>query len=237
MRTFEVDAAPGDDQGAVWMGGGAPAIDAKGDIWFAAGNGSVNTSGSPYDGSDSVVELSPTLQEIQSFAPADWASNNAHDRDLGSGVPALLPDGLVVQGGKSQTIYVLSGAKLGGVGGQLAAVGSICNSNVDGGNAVSGTVVFMPCLSGIVAVECRRAHRRRDCSGTRRGCPVPRILAGGLVWAMSLNGQVDGINPSSGAVRQEFHVGSVANHFPSPSAGDGRLFVPGLDQVFAFAGR
>ncbi|MGH8996369.1 MAG: PQQ-binding-like beta-propeller repeat protein [Acidimicrobiales bacterium] len=237
MRTYEVDAAPGDDQGAVWMGGGAPVIDAHGDIWFAAGNGSVVTPGRPYDGSDSVVELSPTLHEIQSFAPAGWASDNAHDRDLGSGVPALLPDGLVVQGDKSQIVYVLSAAKLGGVGGQLAAVGSICNDDVDGGNAVRGTVVFMPCLGGLVAVSVSTSPPSVRRFWQAAAVTGPPILAGGLVWAMSVGGELDGINPSSGVVSQRFQVGAVANHFPSPSAGDGRLFAPGLDQVFAFAGR
>jgi polyvinyl alcohol dehydrogenase (cytochrome) len=237
LRTFEVDAGPGEDQGAVWMGGGAPAVDANGDIWFAAGNGSVTTPSRSYDGSDSVVELSPTLQEIQSFAPADWASDNAHDRDLGSGVPALLPDGLVVQGGKSQTIYVLSGTKLGGVGGQLAAIGSICDSDVDGGNAVTGTVVFMPCRSGVVAVRVTASPASARLLWKAGAVTGPPILAGGLVWAMGVNGELDGINPSSGAVRQQFQVGSVANHFPTPSTGDGRLFAPGLDQVFAFSGR
>ncbi len=31
-RTFELDEAPGDDQGSVWMGGAAPEVDAAGDI-------------------------------------------------------------------------------------------------------------------------------------------------------------------------------------------------------------
>ena len=43
-------------QGAVWMGGAAPEVDAAGNIWAATGNGSSST---PYDGSDSVFELSP----------------------------------------------------------------------------------------------------------------------------------------------------------------------------------
>ena len=44
--------------GAVWMGGAAPEVDAAGNIWAATGNGSSDT---PYDGSDSVIELSSQL--------------------------------------------------------------------------------------------------------------------------------------------------------------------------------
>ena len=41
---FTVDDRAGDSQGAVWMGGAAPVVDAKGDVWVSVGNGSVHTS-------------------------------------------------------------------------------------------------------------------------------------------------------------------------------------------------
>ena len=36
---FTVDSHAGDSQGAIWMGGAAPVIDAKGNVWVSAGNG------------------------------------------------------------------------------------------------------------------------------------------------------------------------------------------------------
>ena len=36
-RFFTVDAARGDSQGAIWMGGAAPVVDSKGHIWAEAG--------------------------------------------------------------------------------------------------------------------------------------------------------------------------------------------------------
>ena len=72
------------------------------------------TSGSPwatatsrrppaaYDDSDSVLELSPSLQLEQFFAPSDWYSDNARDRDLGSSSPVLLANGEILQAGKSR---------------------------------------------------------------------------------------------------------------------------------------
>jgi hypothetical protein len=71
---------PNGTQGAVWMGGAAPEVDAAGNIWAATGNGS---SAAPYDGSNSVFELSAGLVQRQLFAPSDWSSDNANDEDLG----------------------------------------------------------------------------------------------------------------------------------------------------------
>ena len=116
---FEVDSASGDDQGAVWMGGASPAVDAEGNVWVSAGNGSVRNPNAPYDDSDSVLELNSAMHLEQVFAPSTWASDNATDLDLGSSSPALLTDGLAVQVGKSGIAYLLRQSHLGGIGGQL----------------------------------------------------------------------------------------------------------------------
>jgi outer membrane protein assembly factor BamB len=235
LATYEVDPAAGDDQGAVWMGGAAPDIDSAGNIWFAIGNGSVQSNGRPYDGSDSVVELSSSLKLLQYFAPSGWAADNANDRDLGSGAPALLTNGLVVQAGKSQTAYLLSQKKLGGIGGQLSTLGSFCGTDVDGGNAVVGNVVYMPCQSGVVAARVQSSPPSLLVQWRATGVGGPPIFAGGLVWAISRGGSLEALDPSSGAVTQQFSLGSLANHFPTPSVGDGRLLAPGLDRVYAFS--
>src|SRR5208282_3423912 len=99
-RYFTVDAAPGESQGAVWMGGAAPVIDGRGDIWVSTGNGSVYSAKYAYDDSDSVLELSSSLRLLQFFAPSTWPTNNSQDLDM-STAPALLPDGQVILAGKS----------------------------------------------------------------------------------------------------------------------------------------
>ncbi len=235
-RTYELDAAPGEAQGAVWLGGAAPEIDGHGNVWFAAGNGSVVTPGAPYDGSDSVVELSARLQLRQYFAPSDWTADNAHDRDLGSGAPALVANGLVVQAGKSERAFLLSATHLGGIGGQRATLEPFCGGDVDGGNAVVGDVVFMPCQRGIVAVRATATPPRITVLWQAPGVGGPPIVADGQLWAISQSGLLEALNSATGAVVQQFAIGRTANHFPTPSVGDGRLFAPGLDRVFAFAG-
>jgi outer membrane protein assembly factor BamB len=230
---FEVDAAAGDDQGAIWMGGAAPAVKADGDILVEAGNGSVKSTGEEYDDSDSVLELSPSLRLLQYFAPSTWPSDNAHDLDL-SMEPILLAGGDIVAAGKSRIAFLLNGERLGGIGGQEAELESLCSGDIDGGSAVVGTTIYLPCLSGIVAVSVDTASpsiRLRWSSGTGGG---PPIVAGGLVWTIGQNGELYGLDPATGAVRQQASVGSPANHFPTPSVGDGLLLAPSADQVVAF---
>jgi outer membrane protein assembly factor BamB len=230
---YEFDVA--NALGGVWMGGAAPIVDAQGDIWVGVGNGSV-TSGA-YDGSDAVVEFSSALKVLQFFAPSNWAAQNANDEDLGSSSPALLASGLVLQAGKSQTLYLMNAQMLGGVGGQLQQITSFCGANVDGGNAISGTLVYMPCQSGVIAVQTGSAPPSAQIQWkTASGAGGPPIIAGGLVWSISISGVLYGLDPNTGSVLQQFSLGSVANHFSTPSVGDGMLFAPGANQVFAFAG-
>jgi hypothetical protein len=94
MRVFEVAAA--DSMGAIWMGGAAPIVEPNSNIWVATGNSAFTPSSAPYDLSDSVLELSPTLSLVQYFAPSGWYRDNAGDADLGSSAPALLGNGLVL---------------------------------------------------------------------------------------------------------------------------------------------
>ena len=42
--------------------------------------------------------------------------------------PVLLSDGDVLIAGKSRIAYLLDGSHLGGIGGQQASLGSICNA-------------------------------------------------------------------------------------------------------------
>jgi polyvinyl alcohol dehydrogenase (cytochrome) len=222
-RYFTVDAAPGESQGAVWMGGAAPVVDGHGDIWV-----------STYDDSDSVLELSPSLQLMQFFAPSTWAADNSRDLDM-SIAPALLPDGQVLLAGKSRIIYLLSGTHLGGIGHQQATLGPACGEDIDGGVAVAGMTVYLPCLAGIIAVRATSSPPALHLlwsSGTGGG---PPIEAAGLVWTMGQNGTLYGLDPATGRIRQQVTVGAPADHFPTPSVGDGLLLAASAEHVVAFA--
>jgi len=230
---FGVDTGTGQSQGAVWMGGAAPAVDGAGNVWVAVGNGSVTSATRKYDHSDSVLELSPDLRLVEYFAPSSWASDNARDLDL-SMAPALLPDGQVVVAGKAGTAYLLDGADLGGIGGQRATLGSACPNDVDGGSAEVGAVVYLPCLSGIVAVRVGASPPTLDREWSSGAGGGPPIVAAGLVWTLGQDGTLSGLDPATGSVRQKASVGVPADHFPTPSVGGGLLVAASADRVVAF---
>jgi outer membrane protein assembly factor BamB len=241
-RIFTVDAASDESQGAVWMGGAAPVIDSKGDIWVSTGNGSVYSSEDAYDDSDGVLELSSSLRLLQYFAPSNWPENNAADLDM-STAPMLLPSGQVVLAGKSRIVYLLDGEHLGGIGGQEATlaghmrpggVGSVCANDIDGGAATSGMTVYLPCTSGIVAVRAVRSPPALHVLWSSEIGGGPPIIAGGLVWTIGQNGILYGLDPATGKVRQQVTVGVPANHFPTPSVGDGLLLATCAANVAAF---
>ena len=234
LNTFEIDPSPGNDQGAIWMGGAAPTIDGSGNIWVASGNGS-NTSGSNPDYSDSVVELSSSLVPLHTFTPSTWATDNGNDLDLGSMAPALLPGGEVFQAGKSQTAYLLDQSALGGVGGQQAELPSFCGADVDGGSAVVGSVVYTPCLQGVEAVSVQTGPPSMTELWQTSTAGGPPIVADGLVWTVSHGrGVLYGLDPATGNEVVHFPLGAVANHFPTPSAADGVVLVASSTKVHAF---
>jgi hypothetical protein len=227
-------AVPIGNDGAVWMGGAAPEVDGAGNIWVATGNGSSST---PYDFSDSVLQLSPGLARTQYFAPSNWSFMNSHDQDLGSTAPALLSNGTALQVGKNQLAYLVSQSNLGGNTGMGIATASVCPGAIaGGGDAVVGNVVYVPCESGLQAVQTSASPPSVSVLWTNAsGAAGPPISAGGLIWSIG-GTALDGLNPSTGVTVEQLNVGSQANHFPTPSVGDGLLLAATSDQVIAFAG-
>ena len=232
--TYTVDSAAGESQGAIWMGGAAPTVDAGGNIWVTTGNGSVTSTNHAYDDSDAVLELSPSLAVEQYFAPTSWASDNARDLDFSTGV-GLLADGQAIAASKSGSAFLLNGSSLGGIGGQQAELGDACTTVIEGGLAVAGSIVYLPCLNGPIAMQVSHspAGLRRLWSSSVGGGPP--IVAGGLVWTIGSDGVLYGLNPTSGTVTAQATIGAPANHFPTPSVGVGLLLAPSSNRVVAFS--
>lgn len=230
---YAVDSGPGESKGAIWMGGAAPVVDSAGNIWVEAGNGSVTSPDAPYDNSDSVLELSPALALLQYFAPSSWASQNARDLDLAT-APALLDDGEVVAAGKEGTAYLLEGAHLGGIGGEQSSLTEACAQDIDGGSAIVGTTVYLPCLSGPVAMRSSASPAGLRLLWQAAAGGGPPIVAAGLVWSIGQNGILYGLSPATGSVIEQADIGEPANHFPTPSIGDGLLLAASSTEVVAF---
>src|ERR1039458_6300448 len=232
---FTVDNQAGNNQGAVWMGGAAPVARAKGNVWVSVGNGSVHSAGQAFDDSDSVLELSATGRLEQYFAPSSWASDNAGDQDMTT-APVLLADGQVILTGKSRIAYLLNGAHLGGIGSQEASLSSLCSNDIDGGSAIVGMTVYLPCLSGPVALRVTKTPPSLGVLWSANAGGGPPIVAAGLVWTVGKNGVVYGLDAATGNVRQQASIGSVDNDFTTPSVGDGLLLVASSYHVVAFRG-
>jgi hypothetical protein len=216
------------------MGGAAPVVNSAGDVWVSVGNGSVYSAAQAYDDSDSVLELSPTMRLIQYFAPASWPQDNANDLDM-SMAPVLLTSGQVLLAGKSRIVYLLNGHHLGGIGHEEASLASACSDDIDGGAATVGSTVYIPCVSGTVAIRATASPASLRVLWTSPFGGGPPLVAGGLVWTMGQNGTLYGLNSATGAVRQHAEVGVPANHFPTPSVGDGQLLVPSAYRISAYA--
>lgn len=205
-------------EGAVWATGG-PVIDATGHLYVSTGNGSSTTT---YDGSDSVVELTPALTLVSRFAPASWAADNANDADLGSLSPVIVPGGWIFIAGKSGTGYVLRQGALGGIGGEVSSA-SVCRAF--GAAARSGSIVYVPCTDGIRQVRIDATGRIHLGWHTQSGADGPPVVGGGAVWSVDVEaGVLYALNSTDGAIRARVGLGAVP-HFASPTLWDGLVLV------------
>jgi outer membrane protein assembly factor BamB len=225
----------GRDRGAVWMGGSSPVVDPQGNVYVASADGYNLGAGQPYDDSDAVLELSPAMHLESIFYLSNWQQLSGGDLDLGTGDPVLVA-GLVFQIGKTDTAYLLRQGHLGGKDGEVASL-PVCHGDPDGGHAVTGSVIYIPCPNGVTAIRVSAtAPYLKQLWTDNDGAAGGPIIADGLVWTIGADHAVHGLNPASGQQVVSIPFGASANHFPTPSAADGLLLLPGTSQVFAFMG-
>jgi hypothetical protein len=130
-QTAAFNTTPNAHEGGIWMGGGAPSVDAGNHLYFLTGNGSfdANSATAPNnDYGDSLLQVNTALQVSSYFTPSDEMMDDQGDRDFGSGGSSLLADlpagnavtHALVCGGKDGTLYVLNRDLLGGFGDSAA---------------------------------------------------------------------------------------------------------------------
>jgi outer membrane protein assembly factor BamB len=246
-------AAPASTGGAVW-GPSGPAVDGSGEIYASTGN--PNPDGGPaetFDYSDGLVELDPAHDFVADpaheaatplgfFEPPSWAKDSNEDADLGSAGPELLPGGVLFQAGKNGTGYLVDEATM-QAGAPAVYSGEVCASAGSfGGDAYAQGVIYLACTNGVQALSYDQATRTftplwqgpADAFG-------PPIVSAGLVWSLATGGfhgggtKLYGLDPASGEPRYtETLPRPIADHFASPSAAGGRLFVATGTSVSAF---
>jgi len=245
LSYFQVDA--GHDDGAVWASGNAPAVDAAGDVFVATGNGKGDSTSDPEYG-DSVVKLNASASPLSWWAPPNWQSLDSSDLDLGSSMPSLLPGGFLFQSGKDGNGYLLNGAALSDVSAAPVEASGFCSGGSFGGSVYdpADSTIYAACTGGLKALSLGSGSlpslAAKSGFSATSSATGPPTLAGGLVWVTNYSsGTLYGLDPTSGATSSQFAIpeitvagGSDVNHFASPSAADGRLFVASGEQVTGY---
>ena len=240
-HSFQVD--PDHNAGAIWGAGNGPTVDGAGNVFVATGNGMNNSTSNPEYG-DAVVKLNPLSSVLDWWAPSNWQTLDYSDLDLGSGMPTLLPGGYLFQAGKDGSGYLLNGAALGHVAPPAGYISSFCPAGSWGGSVYdpANLTVFTACRSGLSAAVLGSGHPPTITAKPNFSAPSnaqgPPMIAGGLVWVTDhSSGTLFGLDPATGTAKSDLAIpeeGSQVNHFASPSAGGGRLFVGSGDQVTAY---
>lgn len=130
-QTSVFNITPNGSEGSIWASGAAPAVDASGNIYFLAANGTfdmtLNAQGFPSlgDYGNAFVKISvngSTLSVADYFNMFNTVSESSADEDLGSGGALVLPDmtdsngvtrHLAVGAGKDQNIYLVDRDNMG----------------------------------------------------------------------------------------------------------------------------
>lgn len=220
-------AVPTTREAGIWAPGGA--VVSRGNLLYSAGNGE-STSG--YDGSDSVIALSPALRRVDLFAPRTWPDDNANDLDLGSSSPVVLGPWVFVAG-KRGTGYALRAGHLGGVGGQ-AGQADVCRSF--GGASVAGTTAYLPCTDGPRSLTVTAAGRPVVGWHARVPANGSPTVGGGAVWVTDYDsGTLYALDQRTGAERARVAVGDLP-HFASPTLSGSTAYLGTLHGVTAVAG-
>lgn len=227
QATFTVQTAR---QGAIWAPPGA-VVGPGGNLFVATGNGAPSTT---FDQGDAVIELTPALSVVATFAPDNWQQLDQDDLDLGSTSPTLV-GGQLFQVGKQGVGYLLDPADLGGVGGQKYSA-PVCSGPAFGATAVDGSTVFVPCRSGLVALRFGPGPTFTTAWTQPAIVPGSPVVAGGAVWVVSHQGMLDEVDEQTGAIVASQVVGIGATSFPSLAVAGGNLYVPAGNMVVSFAG-
>lgn len=230
--------------GGFWAPGGL-AVSEDGDILGATGNAMFRGSycGASFQFQNTVLRLSPTLTSPPAdyWTPPNWRELDCSDADIGAIVPTVLPrTGLIFQSGKAGWAYLLRESSLGHIG--PAAFGADLRSGeCRGGAAFDGVHVFVGCQGGLLGLRIQRGGPSLDPPGRggwrhpTSGCDAePPILAAGAVWWLDRCHTLHVNDARTGRAVFTYDVAS-GNHFATPSAALGKVFVPIERGVVAFA--
>jgi outer membrane protein assembly factor BamB len=240
---------PSSAGGAVWATAG-PSVDGTGNVYATTGNPdpSAGQKAEIFDYSDSVVKLdlahdfvpSPATEPAPPlgwFEPPNWEEESNNDLDLSSAAAELLPRGLLFQAGKDGVGYLIDASTM-HEGAAALYSHTVCQehsgfSGSFGGDSLAAGVLYIPCENGVQALAYSEADKTFTPLWQGPSDAVgPPIASAGLVWAIATGRfsgggtTLYGLDPATGIPRYtEILPSPVIDHFASPSAAGGRLFV------------
>jgi outer membrane protein assembly factor BamB len=220
----------------IWAPGGV-GIGADGTLYVATGNGDAN---GPEGRTEAVLALSPSLEEVDAWQPADWQALDNSDTDVGSVPPAILSDlGLIFQTGKNGQGYLLRIGGLGSVGGE-AFSGSVpagCGG-VFGATAYASSIVYIPCGGKLVALAVSNSPPSFSLAwqgpGEGGGAVGAPIVAAGAVWDVDPNGRLIALDATNGKQRWAADLPAKAAKFAGLAYGGGQVYVATPSGVAAY---
>ncbi len=188
-------------RGGVWMGGGAPAVDSSGYLYFITGNGTfnANTGGTNYGDSLMKMNTASGLSVADYFTPADEATLDANDTDFGSGAATILIDPssgplphLVIGGGKEGNLFLVNRDSMGKFNGTNQVV-----QTINTGNNIFATPVFWENNLYVAPIGALQQYAFNTTTGMFGGSAASQTSAAfgfpGATPSLSSNGASQGI--------------------------------------------
>ena len=236
-------------------------------MFLTTGN-TFTDAASPWGDGEAVIRLEPSLEHSDRvtdyFTPADWRRLDARDLDLGgtSAIPIDIPRTAgaplprILALGKDGKAYLLDRARLGGIGGQLAAV------NVSTRAIITAMAAFPAAGAAMVAFTGEGAHCPNGRSGNLvmlrvegraiatawcasfdgRGAPIVTTTNGAadpIVWVVGAEGD-NRLHGFRGTDGQQLFVGDTGgamsglHHFETLLVAAHRFYVGADGTVYAF---
>ena len=231
--TYVVADEPGDNQGAVWMGGSAPDIDARGTCGCPRGTRPPARPPTPRTASSSCARRcsSSTPSRRPPGTPTTTATPTSPPRP-----PSCSRTAWSSRSASRVPAYVLNGAHLGGIGGQEAESPGFCGTDPDGGSAVVGGTVYVPCGDGLRSVTPVADTPPVANWTTSTGAHSSPISAGGMIWSIG-GSTLYALDPKTGD--QDYQPLHRVAHHPLPVARrrpTAWWWPRATDQLFAFDG-
>jgi len=265
LPTGVFNTTPNSNNGGIWQAGSGPAVDEEGNIFVETADAVFDANTGGPDFGDSILKLNfgaNGLSVADYFTPANQATYNTNDQDLGSVGPLILPDQpgpyphLLIGSGKDETTYVINRDGMGGydpVQDQIVQELPPLYTNTRGNVPTywNGMVYFEQFTTPILAYSVN--------NGTLSALPVSQTLAGynrNGPSSISANGTTNGIlwvvTAGTTATLRAFDATNLASqlynsdqagtrdslslpaHFVTPTVANGRVYVGTQTQLVTY---